>query len=117
MSEMVERVARAIIEMLNKIDGDPNATAWDNASQEMKEGMYPLARAAIEAMREPTDDMLIAGVGAGYDENRPFAERIKDRTEGSASSLVTAGNGAIYRAAYEAMIDAALSPSKTEAQS
>lgn len=46
MSEMVERVARAISEA----DGAP----WEHMSDAHKRGTREAARAAIEAMREPT---------------------------------------------------------------
>jgi hypothetical protein len=48
--DMVERVARAICEQEY---GDENA-GWDN--------QIPAAIAAIEAMREPTDEMVSAGL-------------------------------------------------------
>ena len=49
MSEMVERVAKA----LSKADGHP-AVLFDYYLEH--------ARAAIEAMREPTDDMIRSGL-------------------------------------------------------
>lgn len=58
MSEMIERVAKAIVEKLNEIEG--GGTSWDEAGHEMKESMFPLARAVIEAMRDPTTAMLEA---------------------------------------------------------
>jgi len=47
MSEMVERVARALSGWLH---GSPS---WESC--------FPMARAAIEAMREPTEAMVWAG--------------------------------------------------------
>ena len=50
MSEMVERVARAIISSASSYAGyEANSDYWDS-----------LARAAIEAMREPTEAMVNA---------------------------------------------------------
>jgi hypothetical protein len=49
MSEMVERAARAI------------ADRADDSYERSKEFYDAYARAAIEAMREPTSEMLIAG--------------------------------------------------------
>lgn len=49
MSEMVERVAKAILETMDLTDG-LDGTAAEN-----------YARAAIEAMREPTEAMFCAG--------------------------------------------------------
>lgn len=50
MSEMVERVARAIA----------RAEKWDNISEKTLSVYLPLARAAIEAMREPTDETQLS---------------------------------------------------------
>lgn len=53
MSEMIERVARAIIQAMPYTGDGPDDPKID----------YPsVARAAIEAMREPTEDMQFAGV-------------------------------------------------------
>jgi hypothetical protein len=56
MSEMIKRVAEAMAAVDKMDDG-----RW--------EYLIPHARAAIEAMREPTHDMLVAGATAqaGYD--------------------------------------------------
>lgn len=57
MSDMVERVAMAIFDQMH--DG-----GYDNpysASEETKTFYRKLARAAIEAMREPTELMVYAG--------------------------------------------------------
>ncbi len=51
MTDMVERVARAIAEC--EVDL-------------VKDGYPPVARAAIEAMMEPTPDMLKAGLTADH---------------------------------------------------
>lgn len=57
MSEMVERVARAIA--LADLDPETRA-AVDPDVWFVAESYYALARAALEAMREPTQDMLLA---------------------------------------------------------
>lgn len=63
MSEMVERVARA----LAKADGkNPDKPAWATSRGESfglcwRDQYADKARAAIEEMREPTDDMRWAG--------------------------------------------------------
>ena len=51
---MVERVARAIA-------SDSN-TIWDNLDEGSRANYESMARAAIEAMREPTEEMLWAGI-------------------------------------------------------
>lgn len=59
MSEMVERVARAVYEA-----DDPwsDAFPWPdlNESQNSPETYRRIARAAIEAMRRPTDEVAVA---------------------------------------------------------
>jgi hypothetical protein len=97
MSEMVERVARAI---------DPTAWRWLD-SIVGREPAHPAeaptratqvrqARAAIEAMREPTEAMLRASpvVGTGPDERGNWAVNTKPA-----------------QAVWPAMIDAALGTS------
>ncbi len=56
MSEMVERVAKAIF----GVDRIPNHTpAWADMTPEFREMYTGFSRAAIEAMRAPTEIMLI----------------------------------------------------------
>lgn len=70
MSGMVERVAKAIYE-----EDDPwhKAWPWPNLSEKQAgaEAYRRCARAAIEAMREPTEAMVNAAYGSrnagGYD--------------------------------------------------
>lgn len=63
MSEMVERVARAICRQANIDDGYDDGLVFKNS---MDAGMWKnhidQARAAIEAMREPTREMGWAGL-------------------------------------------------------
>ncbi len=61
MSEMVERVARAQY-ALDAAKGF--LPPWDHAAAHVKDFYCETARAAIEAMREPTEAML--EVGAQY---------------------------------------------------
>ena len=58
MSEMVERVARAIA---RNHDIDPD---WGSPPMWQTPWLIADARAAIEAMREPTEKMDTAGFGA-----------------------------------------------------
>lgn len=55
---MVERVARACWQT-------QTIRPWEDAHEDEREEMIGYARAAIEAMREPTDAMLVAGAKAG----------------------------------------------------
>lgn len=57
---MIERVARAMFDATNEHD-----ETWDTEAQEIKTTYLIMARAAIEAMREPTDVMVDAL--EGYD--------------------------------------------------
>ena len=64
MSEMVERVARAACsnwyDMVVASYG-PDRADWSEAAQEGWKAAITMARAAIEAMREPTAEMAEAG--------------------------------------------------------
>jgi hypothetical protein len=86
MTDMVERVARAIYEDRN----GPRCEPWGTKPKGHKDPYRADARAAIEAMREPTEAMV--GSGADHD------------AEGGGT-----GNPL---AIYTAMIDAALSPNQ-----
>lgn len=57
MSEMVERVARAILASHDYSKNDGKEGGFESLSPEWQEVLLANARAAIEAMREPTDDM------------------------------------------------------------
>lgn len=93
-SEMVERVARAM--GTARIAG----VAWDEYAPEVCDDLFAMAHIAIEAMREPTEAMMLAA----------------SRTEYTASD----GHGCwtewvdreVAEAAWPAMIDAALSPAQ-----
>lgn len=85
MSDMVERVARA----LSIADGNhPDACSNDEEEQPMWTLYLKDARAAIEAMRQPTDEMI-------NDEDLPYSP-------------------AETRQFWQALIDAALSPAKVD---
>lgn len=60
---MIERVARA---MVVADSGPEGSTLFDIHWEEFGEGYMAGARAAIEAMREPTDEMIEAGVTAEH---------------------------------------------------
>lgn len=70
MSEIVERVARAMAAAITKqprsgatFDKTPSLMIADDDSNSFWE-LLPVARAAIEAMREPTQDMTDAAVSS-----------------------------------------------------
>lgn len=80
MSEMIERVARAMR------DADyRHGVLWEEYK--------PLARAAIKAMREPTEAMVEAGINALCDCEAP---------------VPISGRREVVTAIYRAKIDAAL---------
>ena len=56
MSEMIERVAKALS------DSERNYLAWEDESEVYKKLHREAARVAIAAMREPTEAMLAASV-------------------------------------------------------
>jgi hypothetical protein len=80
MSEMVDRVAKALCER----DGDN----WDHFERggvrlttegySSKDGYMRAARAAIAAMREPTRDMSLVGEAAGNDSTRTWRAMIDE---------------------------------------
>ncbi|ASW06331.1 hypothetical protein [Rhizobium sp. 11515TR] len=76
---IIERAAKAMEERRRELIGQPLARIWDE-----------LAKAAIEAMREPTEKM----VEAGFDCVPPFGDHNPDK-------------------AWRAMIDAALQEGKS----
>ena len=78
-ANMVERVARAICENNHRaIFG--TSVSWEGISAETMEHFRSVARAALAAMREPTDAMAYAGsetFGGGHeDETRCYQAMI-----------------------------------------
>lgn len=61
-SEMEERVAKALFERAQKtVRNVLIADTYDELAPQMKRHYCEMARAAIEAMREPTEEMLKSG--------------------------------------------------------
>jgi len=87
MSEMIERVAKAI-----------EAASQPPGQKDYKILMENAARAAIEAMREPTDSMIVEAMTTAYP------------TVAEAGGVLEQGRAAA-RLEWQAMIDAALSRS------
>lgn len=86
-SEMIERVAKVIGDALTDRDG------WLKKSYS-DDDVLAMARAAVEAMREPTAAMIDAGCEAGF---RASGDQCRDENHEPPS--------------WRAMIDAALTPS------
>lgn len=68
MSEMIERLARALHGCVMQQDADQ--APWEKLSQPVKQECLLMARAAIEAMREPTNAMIEAADGEYRDDDR-----------------------------------------------
>jgi hypothetical protein len=97
MSEMVERVARAIA--LAQLDNDTRAVVDPN-TWPVAESYCDMARAAIEAMREPTKVMIYVG-------NNEIEDCHDSWSYDSGSGCLIEPEAA--RNAWQSMIDAALS--------
>lgn len=94
MSGMVERVARALF--ANRDEFDARNSSEHPAFEHNRDYWEGQARAAIEAMREPTDEMCEAGANIVWD----YAEFV------GAKDLV--------KRVQIGMTDAALSPAKED---
>ena len=106
MSEMVDKVAKAIYEAWNP-KGYPG---WDSPllGRRGQKHWYEIARAAITAMREPTATMNQEGNFAALNcavAERKWVEQIKARTGGVPSWISKEAT-----ASWQAMIDEALKP-------
>ncbi|TAA49361.1 hypothetical protein [Shinella sp. JR1-6] len=105
MTMMIEKVARAICAQQ---EIDPDELTRERPEYEPYPqwwGFTPTARAAIEAMREPTEEMQTAALAKiGYE---------VDWVAGLMGSSYSAGVQ-VFADAYTAMIDGALSEDKPE---
>lgn len=106
MSEMVERVARAIALARGMDPGGNSVTAFQGAPRDCRvwETLVPSARAAIEAMREPTEAMLKAAHQQAYE---VVAEEIGD-ADPALVFVDEEENARTVTRYHRAMIDAAL---------
>lgn len=70
MTEMVEKVALAMFhaecEPHKAVTGYGDTFGWDDAMPTVRDRLLASARAAIEAMREPTEAMISAGKDADW---------------------------------------------------
>ena len=100
MSEMVERVARALHERMERSHETGNhALGWNKIHEDLREQFRLDARAAIAAMREPTEFME----QIGYETNCQIShDEGRDNPCRLASVTIPA------KLAYQAMIDEAL---------
>lgn len=66
MTDMVEKVARAMWDKRrDRLEGTKwgGLPAWEVETDELRDEVRAEARAAIEAMRDPTPEMLAVGIG------------------------------------------------------
>lgn len=105
MTDMIEKVARAIFEQFKRALGGEGG--FDDLTGEERLVMTGLARAAIEAMREPTKEMIIAG-------NDTIDECIDFWNYDSGAGYCVETFAA--NRALTAMIDAALTPTTAKGE-
>ncbi|TGV74473.1 hypothetical protein EN792_058370, partial [Mesorhizobium sp. M00.F.Ca.ET.149.01.1.1] len=74
MSDMVERVARAILsghDWTTDLGVDDAVTGWEGIGADWQQAYLSMARAAIEAMREPTPEVIQAWLAFYEVRNEP----------------------------------------------
>lgn len=64
---MIEKVARAINARQQMSAYGEIIIEWDNNTEKTKRITKEFAKAAIEAMREPTEEMILCAKGLRYD--------------------------------------------------
>lgn len=65
MNDMIERVAEALWSADAERCHSKRREPWSDVSESVKDDWRFNARAAIQAMREPTDEMVSSGQSAG----------------------------------------------------
>lgn len=93
------------IEVIARFPGD-----WDVGKELPKMISERRARAAIEAMRKPTEGMTVAALMASDEHLAPTVEKFAavHGFNTGAAIRVSTGEGRLWNVAYSAMIDAAL---------
>jgi len=62
---MIEKIAEAIYERIRK--GARHMPPWAEQPETVKDWHRKIARAAVESMREPTDEMVAAAFALGHE--------------------------------------------------
>lgn len=107
---MIERVARALC---TKAGEDPDLeTPYHPKVTHLWQHYRQSARAAIEAMREPSEAMLIAGMEGALKTNAQYLEDIRHNSHSWSAVHVALGNSKTASAIFDGMIDAALQEGK-----
>jgi len=109
METMIEKVAKALCATAGH---NPDAPNPDKGGEPFWYSDRPYARAAIEAMREPSDGMLIAALEAVAADTKDRLSRLPRSEEFTA--IVVLGDGRIYSCSHRAMIDAALNEAQSQ---
>lgn len=95
MTPMLEKIARAIAESYYAADYDAEeAKAW--AAKDW-EDWFPEARAALLAMREPDEAMVMAGAECVWDEPGRWHDKPPPTEQGEARNAFTAMIDAILK--------------------
>ncbi|KFC62764.1 hypothetical protein FF80_03331 [Devosia sp. LC5] len=94
---MIERVARSLLaaDYPDDVGGEMEHLWWDRHGHTY----FRYARAAIEAMREPTDEMLAAVRAAASDQIYSNGIGHADLEDGAEAEIITAMIGAASKAA------------------
>lgn len=108
---MIERVARAIDPLAWNSDPSDRDYTPAQAAKDRQESLR-LALVAIKAMREPTEEMLIAGMEGALKENAQYLEDISHNSHSWSAVHVALGNSKTAAAVFHGMIDAALQEGK-----
>lgn len=89
--DMIEQVARAILASHDWTDENVR-TGWDGLSADWQDCYRAMAKGAIEAMRGPTEAMILAG-GPAFDANVYMGEatdRAKEKAAANWSVMIDA---------------------------
>jgi hypothetical protein len=108
--EMIERVARAICMETGRM-GDALPIEMQRVDRDWRDHIKS-AQAAIEAMREPTENMLMAGMEAALKENSEYLDGISHNSHSWSAVHVALGNSKTASAVFQAMVTAALQEGK-----
>lgn len=98
---IIERVAKEIFYQSRSMKG------WDDSSESYRDKFRTMARAAIFALREPTEEM-VDGADDAFHETLQWYNGYNERSRISPRSYASAP---FSEAIWRSMIDSALSPS------
>ena len=108
---MLEKVARALYKRNYQMLGDFSPSNWDGLSTEGQAEYTETAKAAIEAMREPTDYMGIQGLRANTSTGTAHCLSDEEQEAVNWTDHLAANPSQWMKPTWRAMIDAALDDS------